>query len=67
MKKDAVETTDKDAGSTAEKPVDVWFTVTKQNAVIGECHHAKGKRMKLPKPIADECVRQGLGEIDGVA
>ena len=62
----AAETPLKDAGTAAEKPVEVWFKVTQHNAIIGEAHHAAGKRMKLPKPIADECVRQKLGELDGV-
>lgn len=63
----AAETPLKDAGTAAEKPVEVWFLVTKHAAVIGECHHAKGKRMKLPKATAEEAVKQGLGELDGVA
>lgn len=67
MKKNTVETTEEGAGTAAEKPVEVWFQVTRHNAVIGECHHAAGKRMKLPKPVAEECVRQGLGVLDGVA
>ena len=67
MKKDTVETPVKGAGSTAEKPVEVWFKVTEHAALIGECHHAAGKRMKLAKSVAEECVKQGLGVIDGVA
>jgi hypothetical protein len=67
MKKDAVEKPVKDAGSPAEKPVEVWFKVTQHAALIGDCHHAAGKRMKLPKAVAEECVSQGLGVLDGVA
>lgn len=66
MKKDAAEKPVKDAGTTAETPVEVWFKVTQHAALIGECHHAAGKRMKLPKPVAEECVRQSLGVLDGV-
>lgn len=55
------------AGTAAEKPVEVWFTVTKNAAIIGDFEHAKGKRLKLPKPSAEEAVKQGLGVIDGVA
>jgi hypothetical protein len=67
MKKDAAETPVKDAGKPAETAVNVWFVVTKNGAVIGEAYHARGKRMTLPKPAAEECVAQGLGVIDGVA
>ena len=67
--------TDKAAGegtaetpaAVAAAPVQVWFTVTKHAAIIGEAHHAKGKRMQLPKPQAEEAEKQGLGKIDGVA
>jgi hypothetical protein len=57
----------KDTGNAAATPLQVWFTVTKHAAIIGEAHHAKGKRMQLPKAIAEEAVSQGLGTIDGVA
>jgi hypothetical protein len=67
MKKDTTETAAQAAGTAVETPVQVWFTVTQNAAVIGECHHAAGKRMKLPKPQAEEAERQGLGKIDGVA
>lgn len=67
MKKDAVEKPEKGTESTAEKPVEVWFKVTQHAALIGDAHHAAGKRMRLPKAIAEECVSQGLGVLDGVA
>lgn len=67
MKKDADTTTDKAPEKGAETPVQVWFLVSRNGAVIGECHHAAGKRMKLPKPVAEEAQAQGLGSIDGVA
>lgn len=67
MNKDAVEKPVKGTEGTAEKPVEVWFTVTKNAAIIGDFEHAKGKRLKLPKPSAEEAVKQGLGVIDGVA
>jgi hypothetical protein len=77
MKKGTVETADNGAGSAAEKPplrqgsegqaVNVWFLVTEQAALIGDAHHAAGKRMVLPKPTAEEAAKQGLGRIDGVA
>jgi hypothetical protein len=51
----------------AAAPVQVWFTVTQHAAIIGEAHHALGKRMKLPKPQAEEAQAQGLGKIEGVA
>lgn len=56
-----------DAGKAPAAPVSVWFTVTKHAAAIGECEHAAGKRMQLPKPQAEEAEKQGLGRIDGVA
>ena len=58
---------EKETGTAVETPVKVWFVVTKHAAVIGDAHHAKGKRMQLPKNVADECVAQGLGKLDGVA
>lgn len=67
MKKTAVETPEKGTGSTAEAVVEVWFLVTQHAALIGDCHHAAGKRMKLPKPVAEEAASQGLGKLDGVA
>jgi len=67
MKREAVETPQKEAATAAEKPVEVWFKVTKHAALIGDAHHAEGKRMKLPKAVAEECVSQGLGVLDGVA
>ena len=67
MKKTTAETPLKSAGSPAEKPVEVWFRVTQHAALIGDAHHAEGKRMKLPKAVAEECVSQGLGVLDGVA
>ncbi len=66
MKKEPVEKPVKDAGKPAEAAVEVWFRVTEHAALIGDAHHAAGKRMKLPKPVAEECVRQGLGVLDGV-
>jgi hypothetical protein len=56
-----------DAGSTAEAGVEVWLKITLNGALIGDAHHAEGKRLKLPKAVADECVSQGLGVLDGVA
>jgi hypothetical protein len=77
MKKDATEKPLKDAGSAAETPplrqgsegqaVEVWLKVTLNGALIGDAHHAEGKRLKLPKAVAEECVSQGLGVLDGVA
>lgn len=55
------------AGTAVETTVNVWFTVTTNAAIIGEGHHAKGKRLLLPKTQAEEAVKQGLGVIDGVA
>jgi hypothetical protein len=66
MKKDPIEKPLKDAGTAGETAVEVWFKVTQHAALIGDCHHAAGKRMKLPKPVAEECVSQGLGVLDGV-
>jgi hypothetical protein len=54
------------AETPAAAPVTVWFIVTKHAAIIGECHHGAGKRMQLPKNVAEECVAQGLGKLDGV-
>ncbi|WP_193214932.1 hypothetical protein [Luteolibacter marinus] len=65
--KAAGETPASEAGKGVEAPVQVWFTVTQHAAIIGEAHHAKGKRMKLAKATAEEAVKQGLGTIDGVA
>ena len=67
MKNTTAETPLKDASSPAEKPLEVWFKVTQHAALIGDAHHAAGKRMKLPKAVAEECVSQGLGVLDGVA
>lgn len=67
MKKDTVETPAKPTGTSTETPVQVWFLVTQNGAVIGEAHHSKGKRLKLAKPVAEECASQGLGVLDGVA
>lgn len=67
MKNDAEKATDKAPEKAAETPVQVWFLVSRNGAVIGECHHAADKRMKLPKPQAEEAQAQGLGSIDGVA
>lgn len=67
MKKDADATTEKAAGKGGETPVNVWFLVTEHAALIGDAHHAAGKRMVLPKPTAEEAAAQGLGRIDGVA
>lgn len=77
MKKSPENAPLKDAGSTAEaaplrqgsegQAVEVWLKITLNGALIGDAHHAEGKRLKLPKAVADECVSQGLGVLDGVA
>ena len=67
MKKDAIEKPLKDAGKRAETGVEVWLKITLNGALIGDAHHAEGKRLKLPKAVAEECVSQGLGVLDGVA
>lgn len=60
-------TNDSNAGAApVQDTVKVWFLVTKHGAVIGECEHAEGKRMELPKPAAEEAEKQGLGKIAGV-
>ena len=54
---------------TGEAPagnVQVKFEVTQHAALIGDAHHASGKVMSLPKPVAEEAVAQGLGRIVGV-
>ena len=63
----AAATAVQDTGKAPEAGVQVWFVVTRNAAVIGEAHHAAGKRMKLPKATAEEAEKQGLGRIDGVA
>lgn len=57
----------KDIATAPATGVTVWFVVEKHEAIIGDAHHAQGKRMPLSEAMAEACVKQGLGRIEGVA